>query len=66
MAFRALFATAAYYDLEIEQMDVKTAFLYGLINQEIYVEYPLSFGDGSGKVCKLHKALYGLKQLPRL
>jgi len=40
MAFRVLFAIAAYFDLDIDQMDVKTAFLYGLIDQLIYVEIP--------------------------
>ena len=40
MAFRVLFAIAAYFDLDIDQMDVKTAFLYGLIDQLIYVELP--------------------------
>ncbi len=38
MAFRALFAIAAYYDVDIDQMDVKTAFLYCLIDPLIYVE----------------------------
>ncbi len=38
MAFRALFAIAAFYDLDIEQMDVKTAFLHGIIDQLLYVE----------------------------
>lgn len=37
MAFRVLFAIAAYYDLDIDQMDVTTAFLYGLIDQLVYV-----------------------------
>lgn len=40
MAFRVLFAIAAFFDLEIDQMDVKTAFLYGLIDQLVYVEIP--------------------------
>ena len=40
MAFRVLFAIAAYYDLDIDQMDVKIAFLYGLIDRLIYVEMP--------------------------
>ena len=38
MVFRAFFAIAAFYDLDIEQMDIKTAFLYGIINQLLYVE----------------------------
>ena len=40
MAFRVLFAIAAYYDLDIDQMDVKTAFLYGIIDQLVYVQIP--------------------------
>lgn len=50
--------------VDIEQMDVKTAFYYGLIDQLIYVEIPKGFEDqtNKGKVCKLLKALYGLKQ----
>ena len=40
MAFRAFFAIAAFYDLDIEQIDVKTAFLYGIIDQLLYVEVP--------------------------
>jgi len=48
-------------------MDVKTAFLYGAIDKEIYVELPTGFeDDGRSTVCKLQKALYGLKQAPRL
>ena len=55
-------------DLKIEQIDVKTAFLYGDINTKIYVEQPEGIGAISElyKVCKLNKALYGLKQSPRV
>ncbi len=68
MAFRVLFAIAAYYDLDINQMDVKTAFFYSLIDQLVYIQIPKDSEDStnSGKVCKLLKALYGLKQAPRL
>lgn len=68
MSYKLLFAIAAAYDLEIEQMDVKTAFLYGDIDTEVYVEQPQGFGatGQSTKVCKLNKALYGLKQSPRV
>ncbi len=52
-------------DLEIEQMDVKTAFLHGQLEEEIYVEPPTRYVQGSGLVCQLNKALYGLKQSPR-
>lgn len=65
MAFRALFAIAAYHDLDIDQMDVKTAFLYGIIKQLIYVKLPPGF-EKPGVVCKLLKGLYGLKQSARL
>jgi hypothetical protein len=66
MSYKMIFAIAAALDLELEQMDVKTAFLYGLVNEEIYVQQPEGFDDGSGRVCKLLKALYGLKQAPRV
>lgn len=68
MAFRVLFAIAAYYDLDIDQIDVKTFFLYGLIDQLIYVEILKGTETKANKdmVCKLFKALYGLKQSPRL
>ena len=45
MAFRALFAIAAFYDLDIEQMDVKTAFLHGIIDQLLYIEVPKGYED---------------------
>ncbi|XP_044721122.1 reverse transcriptase (RNA-dependent DNA polymerase) domain-containing protein [Hirsutella rhossiliensis] len=57
---------AAAEDLEIEQMDVKTAFLYGDIDEEVYLEQPEGFEDGTGRVCRLKKAIYGLKQAPRI
>ena len=65
MAFCALFAIAAYYDLNIDQMDVKTAFLYGIIKQLIYVKLPLGY-EKPGIVCRLQRGLYGLKQSSRL
>lgn len=68
MAFWVLFAMAAFFDLDIKQIDVKTAFLYSLINQLIYIN--ISKGSETeanwDMVCKLLKALYSLKQLPRL
>jgi hypothetical protein len=64
MSYKALFAIAAALDLEIHQMDVKTAFLYGNVDEEIYVEQPPEMGDGTDSVCRLKKALYGLKQSP--
>ena len=60
-----LFALAAQYDLEIDQMDVETAFLNGEIDADVYVEQPIGYGDFK-YVCKLKRGLYGLKQSPRL
>eukprot|EP00253_Pinus_taeda_P032349 PITA_32349 len=52
---------------EIHQMDVKTAFLNGVIEEEIYIEQPEDFEthEKNSLVCRLKKALYGLKQVPR-
>ena len=66
MSYRALFAIAAANNWEIHAMDVKTAFLYGCVEEDIYVEQPEGFEDGTKRVCKLNKALYGLKQSPRI
>ena len=68
IAFRVLFAIAAYYDLDINQIDIKTAFFYRLIDQLIYVEIAKGTETEVNKdiVCKLLKALYGLKQFPQL
>jgi hypothetical protein len=66
MSHKAIFAIAAAQDWELEQMDVKTAFLYGPIDTPIYMEQPQGCNNGSGRGCLLQKALYGLKQAPRI
>ena len=68
MAFRFLFAIALFYDLDIDQIDVKIAFLYGLTNQLIHVEQPKGKETKETRdfVCQLHKAFYRLKQSSRL
>ena len=62
-SIRMLIAIASLYNLEIHQMDVKTAFLNGELNEEIYMEQPEGFSvpRKETKVCKLVKSLYGLK-----
>ncbi|XP_076383615.1 uncharacterized protein LOC143260915 [Megalopta genalis] len=54
-------------DFEIMQFDVKTAFLYGDLQEDIYLQQPEGYTTDSRKdlVCKLHRSLYGLKQSPR-
>ena len=68
MAFRVLFAVAALFDLDIDQIDMKTAFLYRLIDQLVYKDVlkGSETGANQGMVCKLPKAFYCLKQSPRL
>ncbi|CAM8990208.1 unnamed protein product [Rhodiola kirilowii] len=64
---RLLIAMAAVYDWEIEQMDVKTAFLHGDLEETIYMNQPRGFIDKNSpdSVCLLNKSIYGLKQSPR-
>lgn len=64
-AVRMMFSFAAIENLIIKQFDVKTAFLYGQLDEEVYMEQPEGFSDNSQKVCHLKKSLYGLKQSPR-
>ena len=53
---------------KLHQMDVKTAFLNGVIEEEVYIEQPQGFEVENRKphVCRLKKALYGLSKLPEL
>ena len=64
---RLLISQAAQFKWPIFQMDVKTAFLNGVLEEEVYVEQPLGYmkAGEEKKVLKLKKALYGLKQAPR-
>lgn len=64
-SYRLFFTLAAKFRWKVHQMDVKTAFLNGDIEHEIYIEAPEGFGIPPGSVLKLKKALYGLKQSPR-
>ncbi len=63
--YKVAFAVAAYYDYHLEQMDVKTAFLNGKLDELVFVTQPTGYVKGP-LVCRLNKALYGLKQSPRV
>jgi len=66
-SIRVLLAFVALFDLELEQLDVKTAFLHGKLDEEIYMKQPEGFVVPGKEqlVCRLKKSLYGLKQAPR-
>jgi hypothetical protein len=64
---RLLLAIAAAFDLEIHQIDIKTAFLHGELEEEIFMEQPEGYVEPGNehKVCLLLRSLYGLKQSAR-
>ena len=66
-SIRIMLAIAAYHDYEIWQMDVKTAFLNGYLEEEVYMSQPEGFVSKGreNQVCKLKKSIYGLKQASR-
>ena len=67
-SIRYLLAHATLEDWEIEAMDIKTAYLYGELKEEIYMAQPEGFikSGQEHKVCKLVKSIYGLKQARRV
>jgi hypothetical protein len=67
-SIRLLLSVVAAFDFEIEHMDVKTAFLHGDLEEEIFMKQPEGYVVKGKKelVCKLKKSLYGLKQSPRM
>ncbi|KAK8669710.1 hypothetical protein V6N13_107134 [Hibiscus sabdariffa] len=66
-SIRILLAIAAFHDYEIWQMDVKTAFLNGKLEEDVYMTQLEGFvtPENAGKVCKLQRSIYGLKQASR-
>ena len=66
-SFRVIMALVAHFDMELHQMDVKTAFLNGDLNEEVYMMQPEGFvaNDSGTLVCRLKKSIYGLKQASR-
>ena len=67
VSIRLLLSAVVNFDMELEQMDVKTAFLHGVLQERIYMTQPEGFVQKGqeDKVCLLKKALYWLKQSPR-
>lgn len=64
-SIRIVLAIATAKDFELVQFDVKTAFLYGDLDEIIYMEQPDGYKDGTDRICLLHRSLYGLKQAPK-
>lgn len=62
-SFRIAMALVAHFNLELHQMDVKTVFLNGDLNEEVYMQQPKGFvtSDNEHLVCKLRKSIYHLK-----
>jgi hypothetical protein len=67
-SIRILLSIAAHKNYKILQFDVKTAFLYGELDEDIYMEIPegIDFPNTKNQACKLNKSLYGLKQAARV
>ena len=66
-SIRILLAIAAFHDYEVWQMDVKTAFLNGKLQEDVHMAQPEGFVHAKypNRVCKLEKSIYGLKQASR-
>lgn len=62
---RSMLSIAAREGLHLMQFDVSTAFLYGELEEAIYMKQPDGYRDNTNRVCKLKRSLYGLKQAPR-
>ena len=66
-AIRIFLSLSCHKNFKVYQMDVKSTFLNGKLDEEVYIEQPEGFllSENKGYVCKLKNALYGLKQSPR-
>lgn len=62
---RIVLAVSVKKNLFLHQLDVKTAFLYGILKENIFMEIPDGVKASSNQVCKLNKSIYGHKQSPR-
>ena len=67
-SLRTILSLVAALDLEITQLDIKTAFLYDELEEELYLEQPKGFvtAGREKEVCRLKNSLYGLKQAKNL
>jgi len=65
VTIRTLLSIVNQKNLFLTQMDVKTAFLNGMLNEEVFMEQPEGYIQDKSKVCRLNKSIYGLKQAPR-
>ena len=67
VAIRMFLALSCHKNFKVYQMDVKSAFLNGNLEEEVYIEQLEGFllSENNDYVCKLKKTLYGLKQAPR-
>ena len=61
---RSILSITASEQMHLAQFDVSTAFLYGELEEVIYMQQPEGYDDGTDQVCQLQKSLYGLKQAP--
>ena len=62
-SLRIILALVAHFEFELQQMDVKTSFLNGELEEKLYMKQPEGFSSSQGEhlVCKLKKFIYGLK-----
>ena len=65
-SIRIILALAAQHQLKLYQLDVRKAFLNAKLDEDVYMQQPEGFADGTDRVWKLHRAIYGLKQSPRV
>jgi hypothetical protein len=64
-AVRIALAIACQMEMSTHHLDVKCVFLYGTIDEEIYMRLPEEYAHSDGKVCRLKNSIYGLKKAPR-